>query len=59
MDIELVKRLPKTVLITSEFDCFRRDALEFKEKLEKAGKLADFKNYPGVGHNFMHLKELV
>ena len=33
MDLGLVKRLPKTVLITSEFDCFRRDALEFKEKL--------------------------
>lgn len=59
MDAELIKRLPKTVLITSEFDCFRRDTLEFKGKLEKAGKLADFRIYPGVGHGFMHYNELV
>ena len=59
MDNEVIQRLPQTVLITSEFDCFRRDTQEFKEKLEKAGKLADFKIYPGVGHGFMHYNELL
>lgn len=51
MSIALAKQLPKTVLITTEFDLFRQDAYDFKEKLLAAGTLLDFGDYQNVGHN--------
>ena len=50
MSIEEARKLPPTVIITSEFDLFRRDAYDFVEKLRNANRLADFADYGEVGH---------
>ena len=56
--LNVVKKMPKTVLMTSEFDMMRRDTLDYKSKLEKAHKLAGFLDYGGVDHGFMQYQEL-
>lgn len=47
-----IARLPQTVLFTAEFDFYRPDAIEFGQKLQAAGKLADFGDYGGCDHGF-------
>jgi acetyl esterase/lipase len=42
--------LPATVIITSEYDIFRKEAYDFAEKLKKSSKLLDFCDYVSVGH---------
>lgn len=37
--------LPPTVLVTSEYDIFRREAYDFADKLKIANKLVDFGDY--------------
>ena len=56
--VNVVRRMPKTVLMTSEFDLMRRDTLDYKTKLEKAHKLAGFLDYGGVEHGFMQYEDL-
>jgi len=46
------RSMPPTVIFTSEFDYCRREAIILKEKLEQGGKLLDFSDIPGVGHNY-------
>ena len=55
MTIEEAQKLPPTVMITAEFDYFRRDAYQFADKLRQARKLVGFGDYSGVPHNFMFL----
>ena len=54
MSVALAKKLPPTVLITSEYDLFKRDAYDFKVKLKKAGTLLDFADYWQVGHDYFN-----
>lgn len=42
--------MPATVIITSEYDIFRKDAYDFAQKLKKYSKLLDFCDYVSVGH---------
>ena len=47
---ELLEVLPPTVLITSEYDIFRRESYDFADKLKKISKLLDFSDYAEVFH---------
>jgi len=44
--------LPPTVIITSEYDIFRKEAYDFADKLRIANRLLDFSDYADVTHNF-------
>ena len=50
MHDSVLKRLPKTVIITSEFDCYRSDSSKMAARLFKFGKLAEFVVHPGLNH---------
>ena len=47
-----VAKLPPTVVFTAEYDFYRPDAMEFAQKLKKAGKLLDYGDYGGCDHGF-------
>lgn len=44
--------LPPTVILTSEYDIFRKEAYDFADKLRIANRLLDFSDYADVTHNF-------
>jgi len=44
--------MPPAVVFTSEFDTLKRDCYKIKEMFEKADKLLDFQNLPGVMHGY-------
>lgn len=50
--------MPPAVVFTSEFDSLRRDCYKIKEMFEKANKLLDFQNIPGVHHGYQAMGEL-
>lgn len=50
MKDEVIKRLPKTVILTSEFDCFRKDSSTLSKRLHKFGRLHEFCVHPGLNH---------
>lgn len=50
MSEETLKRLPRTSVVTSEFDCYRRDSNKFAARLHKQNKLAEFYVLPGLNH---------
>ena len=54
MPVSEFEKLPPAVICTSEFDTCNRDCFYLKEKLEKAGKLLDFQNIPGMHHGFQY-----
>ena len=52
MEQKNIDLLPDTILVTSS-DCFlRKDALDFKVKLEKSNKLVEYVDYEGEEHAF-------
>ena len=50
MQEEVIKLFPKTVIITSEFDCYRHDSSQMASRLFRYGKLAEFVVLPGLNH---------
>ena len=52
MSLEDMKKLPPTIICTSEFDFLRRDALSIIPKLRDAGRLLDVLDMPVAGHNY-------
>ena len=40
--------------MSADQDFLRKDAMDFKIELEKNKRLAEFLDYSGVGHMFMH-----
>ena len=52
MPVSEFEKLPPAVICTSEFDTCNRDCFYLKDKFEKAGKLLDFQNIPGMHHGF-------
>ena len=52
MTEQQLQKLPPTVMITSEYDIFRREAYDFAEKLKRVSKLLDFSDYASVGHTW-------
>lgn len=46
MSQDNTNKLPPTIVITSEFDYLRRDALKFIDKLKKAERLLDVLDLP-------------
>ena len=52
MPVEQMKKLPPTVICTSEFDFLRRDALSIIPKLQQAGRLLDVLDMPCARHSY-------
>ena len=52
MSNEISKKIPNTVILTSEYDFFKCDAEVLGEKLHNNGKLLDFIIHPGTLHGF-------
>jgi len=52
LEIEEMKKLPKCVLQTSEFDLINRDVHMIVPKMKEAGIYLDHLDYSGVGHMF-------
>ena len=52
MSDEMASNFPPSVILTTEFDLFRRHAEELASILEKNGKLLDFGCHPGVTHGW-------
>ena len=48
-------KLPKTLMMTAEFDALKVEGKEYAEKLEKAGTLVTKKEYSKVIHGFLDL----
>jgi acetyl esterase len=45
--------LPNTYLITAELDPLRDEGFEYSKRLESAGNLVIYKNYPSLIHGFL------
>ena len=54
LPIEDMKKLPKCVLQTSEFDYILRDVHEIVPKMKEAGIYLDHLDYSGVSHGFQY-----
>ena len=54
MSDEELNQMPKTFVLSSEYDFERRDALEFAKRLMGAGKLAGIDSVPGVDHGWCY-----
>ena len=50
MSDEIMKRLPQTVVLTSEFDCYKRDATRLAQRLNSHSRLLEFCIHPGLNH---------
>ena len=50
--VDVLKTLPKTVMMTSEFDTMKRDVLELVAPMKEAGIYLDHMDYSGVQHGF-------
>ena len=50
MGDELAKKVPLTVVYTTEFDMYRKMAVELRDLLKKNKKLLDFGVLPGTDH---------
>jgi len=50
MQQEIVAKLPKAFVLTSEFDCYRRDSSKLAERFASVGRLEDFLVLPGLNH---------
>lgn len=57
MSDELLKKFPRTVMFSSEFDYFRTESDKFASRLFKAGRLDEYVVYPGSVHSFMGLDD--
>ena len=55
MSEQLIKKFPKTVMATTEFDIFRTETDKFAQRLKKAGRLEEYVTYPGSVHSFLGL----
>ena len=54
LEEEEMKKLPKCVLQTSEFDYIHRDVHQIIPKMKNAGIYLDHLDYSGVGHGFQY-----
>ena len=50
MPEDMIAKLPPTIVMTSEFDFFCRDANCFATRLESKGRPLDFYSHPGTMH---------
>jgi len=50
MGDELAKKSPLTVIYTTEFDMYRKSAVELRDLLSKHSRLLDFAILPGTDH---------
>ena len=50
MDIELIKKVPNHVVMTREFDFYRKDAEYYANRLKEHGKLSELYILPGTSH---------
>ena len=50
---DILKKYPKTVIWTSEFDMYRRDNEAFAQKLQKCGRLGELSVMPSCMHGYM------
>ena len=50
MSDEVMKKIPQTVVLTSEFDCYKRDAIRLAQRLNSHGRLLEFCIHPGLNH---------
>ena len=50
MSNEVCAKLPRTIVMTTEFDCYRRSSANIAEKIHQNGKLVDFVCHPGLNH---------
>ena len=50
--LELLSQLPKTIIFTSEFDMYRRDAYKLADSLTAAGTLSDFQDMNMVHYGY-------
>ena len=55
MQNDVIKKLPNTLILTSEFDFYRRDSSKLAEKLHEFGRLIDFGVLPGLNHGSIML----
>ncbi len=53
-----LKGLPKTHIITAEYDVLRDEGENFYNHLQQAGTEVTLKRYPGVLHGFIHFSAL-
>ena len=54
LPVEDMKKLPQTILSTSEFDWMRRDVHMIIPKMKEAGIYVDHTDYSGVQHGFQY-----
>ncbi|HUB94009.1 MAG TPA: alpha/beta hydrolase [Verrucomicrobiae bacterium] len=54
-----LKKLPRTLILTAEYDILRDEALEFFEHLRKAGVEAEYHSYKGAVHGLMQMPSFV
>ena len=52
MSDKVAKKFPYTVVMTSEFDYFRKGAEELANRLKISGRLLDICIHPGVDHTW-------
>ena len=57
MSESLIKKFPRTVLASTEFDVFYTETVKFAKRLRKEGRLDEFVVYPGSVHNFVGLED--
>lgn len=50
MPMEALKKMPKVVIVTAEFDMLRRDSISMIRRCEEAGILLDYFSVPGANH---------
>ena len=55
MPEDMIAKLPPTIVMTSEFDFFCRDATCFANRLESQGRLLDFYSHPGTMHCYEYM----
>ena len=55
MSETLLKKFPRTVMASTEFDTFKTETDKFAQRLQKAGRLDEYVVYPGSVHSFIGL----
>merc|ERR1712224_781538 len=54
---EKLKKFPKTVVLTSEYDFFRRSSERMAQRMLDAGVLLDFACYPSTSHGYYLIQQ--